>query len=225
MRVRHDTYATIFDTVYVGVMTNLLFILGCLPLLAGLTLTDPGRSWPLLAALAPLCAPGLCGVFAVLGAFSADRSTAVLTTFGRAWRASWRRAMTLGASSVAVLVVLSVDIRFAWQSPAGALAIPILATLIVLTVATTLLGLVTLAERPSARLREVLRACSYLAVRRWYLTVVSLVVLAVLAQLIVTRPAIALGLATAPLLYLVWSNSRFTLRTALTDPRPLAHHA
>jgi uncharacterized membrane protein YesL len=224
MRIRHETYSMVFDTLYVGLMTNLLFILGCLPMLAGLTLTDPARSWPLLAALAPLCAPGLCGVFAVLSAFSTERSTAVLTTFGRAWRATFRRAVTLGASSSALVVVLAVDIRFAWGRTAGALAIPVLATLIVLTLATALLGLVALAETPAARLREVWRACAYLAVRRWYLTAMSLVVLAVLGQLLVTRPAIALGLAAAPLLYVIWANSRFTLRAALTAPRQLAHH-
>jgi uncharacterized membrane protein YesL len=225
MRIRHNTYATIFDTVYVGLTVNLLFILGCLPLLAATALTDPARSWPLLAVIAPLCAPGLCGVFAVLSAFSGGRSTAVLSTFGRAWRACWRRAMGLGAVCAAVVVVLAVDIRFAWGRTAGALAIPVLATLIALTVATTLLGLVALAEHPAARLREVLRASAYLAVRRWYLTAASLVVLALLAQLVVTRPALALGLAAAPLLYVVWANSRFTLRAALADPQPSPQHA
>ncbi|GIH05513.1 hypothetical protein Rhe02_35800 [Rhizocola hellebori] len=225
MRFRHNTFATIFDTVYVGLAANLLFIAGFLPLLAGLALTDPARSWPLLAAIAPLCAPGLCGVFAVLSEFSGGRSTAVLSTFGRVWRASWRRATALAALSSAAVVVLAVDIRFAWGRTAGALAIPVLATLIALTVATTLLGLVALSEAPAARLRDVARAGAYLAVRRWYLTAVSLAVLALLAQLIVTRPAIALGLAAAPLLYVVWANSRFTLRTALPDSRPLAHHA
>jgi uncharacterized membrane protein YesL len=225
MRIRHETYSVVFDTLYVGIMTNLLFIFGCLPLLAGLALTDPARSWPLLAAIAPLCAPGLCGVFAVLSAFSSQRRTDVLPTFGRAWRASWRRAVTLTAASSALIVVLAVDIRFAWGRTAGALAIPVLATLIVLTVATTLLGLVALAEMPAARLRELWRACAYLAVRRWYLTAMSLVVLAVLGQLIVTRPAIALGLAAGPLLYVIWANGRYTLRAAMPEPGPLAHNA
>jgi uncharacterized membrane protein YesL len=217
MRIRHDTYATIFDTVYVGLMANLLLIVGCLPLLAGLMLTDPTRSWPLLALVAPLCAPGVCGVFAVLAAFSARRCTAVVTTFGRTWLASWRRAMALGGLSCAALVVLAVDIRAAWGHAAGAIAIPVLVVLMLLTISTALLGLVALAERPAARLRDLLRAGSYLAVRRWYLTALSLVVLALLAQLLAAQPAIALGLAAAPLLYIVWANSRFALRPAL-DP-------
>ena len=122
------------------------------------------------------------------------------------------------AAAMTALVVLAVDARAAWGHRVGALALPVLATLIVLTVATTLLGLVTIAERPSAPLREVARACVYLAVRRWYLTAVSLLVLALLAQLLAARPAIALGLAAAPLFYVVWANSRFTLRATLDPP-------
>jgi predicted RNase H-like nuclease len=70
----------------------------------------------------------------------------------------------------------------------------------VLATATALLGLVTIAERPAARLRDVAGVCAYLAVRRWYLTAASLLVVGLLAQLYVVRPAIALGLAAAPLL-------------------------
>jgi hypothetical protein len=74
-----------------------------------------------------------------------------------------------------------------------------------------------LAERPAVRLRDALRASLYLAVRRWYLTALSLVVLVLLVQVVATRPAIGLGLVASPLLYVVWANSRFSLRPAL-DP-------
>lgn len=220
--IRHETYAAVFNTVYVALMANMLLVVGCLPLVAALavtdpTVTDPARSWPLLALAAPVCAPGLCGVFAVLSAFTADHAAPVLRTFARAWRGCARRATTLAALGVAATVVLSVDIHAAWGHRAGALAIPILAMLIVLVVATSLLGLVALAERPAAPLRDVLRACSYLAVRRWYLSAASLVVLVLLAQVVVVRPALGLGLAAAPLLYVIWANSRYALRPAL-DP-------
>jgi hypothetical protein len=85
----------------------------------------------------------------------------------------------------------------------------------VLITATTLLALVVIAERPAVRLRDALRACLYLSLRRWYLTAFSLAVLALLEALVASRPAIAFGLAAAPLLYVVWANSRFTLREAL----------
>ncbi|MFF0151832.1 hypothetical protein [Micromonospora sp. NPDC005203] len=218
MRSRHHSISAVFDGIYAALATNVLLVLGCLPLVTLVFTTDAARSWPLYALTAPLCAPGLCAAFAVMSAYSAGDTGGVLRTYGRAWRATARPAMLWTAAAMTALVVLAVDARAAWGHRVGALALPVLATLIVLTVATALLGLVTLADRPTARLREVARTCVYLAVRRWYLTAVSLLVLVLLAQLLAARPAIALGLAAAPLLYVVWANSRFTLRAALDPP-------
>lgn len=219
-RLGHHTIYSIFDGVFVALMANMLLVVGCLPVVAALFTTEATKSWPLYALLAPVCAPGVCGVFAVMSAYSTGRTSSVFATFGRAWRATARPAMLWGAGASAVLVVIGVDARAAWGHRAGALTLPLLAMLGVLTVATTLLGLVTIAERPTARLRDVVRACAYLAVRRWYLTGLSLVVLALLAQLVTTRPALALGLAAAPLLYVVWANSRYSLRAALDAAVP-----
>ena len=223
MRIRHETLDAVFGMVYLALMTNVLLVGACLPLVAGLLTTDPARSWPLLALLAPGCAPALCAAFAVLAAFTADRSTPVITTFLRAWRGTARRAVTLGAATTAALVVLGVDARAAWDHPVGALALPVLLVAMTLIVATALLVTVVLAEKPAVRLRDAARVCVYLAVRRWYLTVVSLAVLALLHALLAGYPAVALGLAATPLLYVVWANSRFTLNAALgtsTVPSP-----
>jgi uncharacterized membrane protein YesL len=220
MRIRHDTLTAIFDLVYLALVGNALLVASCLPAVVLLLTTDPTRSWPLLAVVAPVCAPGVCAVFALLSAWSSARGVAVVGTFVRAWRACWRPAMTLGAAASGALVVLGVDARAAWGRPVGAVALPLLAVLTVLTVATTLLALVVLAERPAVRLRDALRASLWLAVRHWYLTALSLAVLVVLDSLVVARPAIGLGLAATPLLYAVWANSRYTLRPALGPTRP-----
>ena len=76
---------------------------------------------------------------------------------------------------------------------------------------------------PNARPRGCATRCAralYLAVRRWYFTGVSLVVLVLLAQVIAVRPAIGLGLVATPLLYMVWAGSRYSLRPALDPRRP-----
>ncbi|MFV2114694.1 hypothetical protein ACFHW0_20485 [Micromonospora sp. LOL_025] len=221
-RPRHDTIAAVFDGIYTALVSNMLLVLGGLPLVVLALTTDAARAWPLYALAAPLCAPGLCGVFAVMSGYSSGGAGGVLRTFGRAWRATARRAVLWAAAATAVLVVLGVDAYALWGHRAGALTLPILAVLAVLTAATALLGLVTIAERPTARLRDVARACAYLAVRRWYLTAASLLVLALLAQLFAARPAIALGVAAAPLWYVVWSNSRYSLRAALDAPTAAA---
>ncbi len=219
--ISHQTFDTVLGAVYVGVVTNLMLVVAGLPLVVGVVTTDPVRSWPLLALVTPLCAPALSAAFTVFARFSAERSTDVVRTFWRAWHATWRRSVTVGALTTAVVVVLAVDVRAVWQQRIGAIAIPVLVVLIVLAVITALHALVALAERPRARVRDALRASLYLALRRWYLTAVSLFTLGLLLALVAARPAVALGLAAAPLLYAVWANSRFTLRPALdTSPVP-----
>lgn len=215
VRAPYEMYTQVFGTVYVALMTNLLLVVACLPFVVGLVATDPVRSWPLLALVAPLCAPAVAAAFAVFGAFSADGTTTVVRTFGGAWRRHLGRSLRIGALATGALVVLGVDVRAVSQNRWGAVAIPVFLTIAVLVVATATLGLAGAVARPEAPVRALLRAALYLAVRRWYLTAVSLLVLGLLASLVAARPALGLGLAVAPLLYVVWANSRFTLRPAI----------
>ena len=224
VRFKPELFLAVTTTVYAALVSNLLLVVGCAPLVLGLLVTDPARSWPLLALVAPLCAPAIVGVFAVMtsvgaaGGFTAGGAggaMAVLRIFGRAWRASFRPAIALGALTAVALVVLGVDVAWAWGRTIGAAAIPVLVTLMALVVSTATLALVILAERPAVRLRDALRASLYLAVRRWYFTGVSLVVLLLLVQVIAVRPALGLGLVATPLLYVVWAGSRYSLRPAL----------
>ncbi len=159
----------------------------------------------------PLAAPGLCAAFAVFAAHPGP----VIGTFVRAWRSCFRRATALGTLATVALVVLGVDVRVASGRTAGAILIPVLAVLILLAVVATMLGLVALASRPEARVRDVLRTGIYFGVRRWYLTLPSLGVLALFEALFAAKPALALALAASPLLYVVWANSRYTLAPAL----------
>lgn len=215
MRISHEAYVQVFSMVYAALVTNLLLAVGCMPVLLVLGNSDPGRSWPIIALLAPLCAPPLAAAYAVFAEFSDHGTAYVVRTFARAWRGSFRRALAVGALASGALVVLGVDVRAVSSTRVGAVAIPVFTVLAALVVATTTLGLVGVVERPSTPLRGVLRAAVYLAVRRWYLTVVSLMTLGLLAALVATKPALGLGLAAAPLLYVVWANSRYALRPVL----------
>ncbi|WP_345801383.1 ferredoxin-NADPH reductase [Microbacterium sp. AZCO] len=213
-RISHESYANVFGVVYLGLMTNALLLAASFPLVLLLVTTDPARSWPLLAVAAPLAAPGLTATFTVFRAHAAG-STTVARDFVGGLRATWRRSLALGAMLSTLVVVLLVDVRFFSDSPFAVVAIPALAVLTVLAMGTGLLAFVAIAEDPHARLRDLLRASAWLAVRRWYLSAVSLLVLAAQATLFASLPAIAIGLTAAAALYLAWANSRFTLRPVL----------
>jgi uncharacterized membrane protein YesL len=214
-RISHETYAGVFAVVYLGLMTNALLLITALPLVLLLVTTDPMMSWPLLAVAAPLAAPGATAAFAVFRAH-AEGSTSVARDFVRGLRATWRGALALGGLATAVVVVLLVDVRALSSTAFSVVAVPVLAVLTVLVLGVTLLGLVLLAEQPMMRLRDVLRGCAYLAVRRWYLSAVSLLVIAAQVALFAAMPAIGVGITASAALYLAWANSRFTLRAVPT---------
>lgn len=213
-RISHDTFGAVIGVAYLGLMTNLLLVVTASPLVVLLMTSDPAASWPLLAIAAPICAPALTAAFTVFRDHKRG-GTAVVRSFLAAWRATWRKAMTVGAIVTAVIVVVLVDVRFFATGPMSVVVVPALAIVALVAAAVALVGLVAIAEEPSARLRVVLKASLYLAVRRWYLTVVSLILLALQFALFTTVPAIALGVSMAPALYLAWANSRYTLAPVL----------
>lgn len=219
-RISHSTYTTIFGVAYLGLMTNLALVVACLPLVVLLVITDPALSWPLLAAVAPLCAPALTAAFQAFRAHGAG-DPQVVRAFVRGWRRTWRKSMLVGAVVAAGLVVVLVDVRFFSPMQAGVAIIPALGVIAVLLLAAGLVSLVALAEEPTARLGVVVKAALYLSVRRWWLSLVSLAVLALQVALFTAMPAIAIGLTAAPALYVAWANARYILRPVLADPAPV----
>lgn len=194
----------IFQGVYAALMTNLLLAIACAPLVLIVVMTDPSRTWPLLVLCAPLAGPALVAAFTVLRTLESGR-------FWPAWRASARPALAVGAITTGALLVLGVDAAWVWERPVGAVALPVIVVAMTLIAVTALLVLTALAEKPGIRLRDAVRASLFLGVRRWYLSLFSLFVLALFEALLAAKPALAIGIAASPLIYIVWANSKFTL--------------
>ncbi|GAB6903532.1 hypothetical protein [Kineosporia succinea] len=194
---RYETWTGVIGTVWLFLSTNLFVVIAVLPFL--LTASTP-RLWPVLA---PLWAPAAVAAFARFGGREP-------VSFVHHWRRSLAPALRTGAAASFVLVVLAVDAHLLRNAMPA--VIPLLAVLALLVVITTLHVLVGLAEHPGLRVRDLARAGLYLGLRHWCLTGVSLLVLALLGGAVVLRPALGLGLALAPLLYVVWANCRYSLR-------------
>ncbi|MWB98451.1 ferredoxin-NADPH reductase [Agromyces seonyuensis] len=213
-RVSHQVWAGILGFVSLVLVTNLLLVVACLPLVLLLMTTDPALSWPWIALATPLAAPG------VAAAFRAFREHGVgglgtLRAFGAGLRDTWRRALVVGAGATALAAVLLVDVRALSGGAIGVLVVPLLAVLVLVTCIVALLALVGLSEAPTARWSDLLRASAVLGLRRWYLSAVSLAAFAAQAAVFTTAPALGLGITASVVLYLAWTNSRFTLRPVL----------
>lgn len=215
---------TITGTVWIALATNMLLLVSCLPVVLLLVTTDPARSWPLLAMLAPLGGPAVVGAFRAFALIGSDGSgSGVLRTYLEGWRSAWRRAAAFTAGAVLALVVIGVDIRAVSSTPAGVVVIPLLIVLAVLVAMVTLFGLIGYARVPRARLRDIVRGSAVLGVRRLLLSLATLGVLGLQVLLFTQLPAVALGFTAAPLLYVVWANGSHILAPILpAHPTPSA---
>lgn len=214
-RFSFETFHGAFSLVYLMLVVNLLLVAACAPLVTLAVTTDPARSWPLLTAAAAVAAPGAAAAFRAFGEHSRG-GDGPARAFARGYRDCWRHALAVGALTAGALTVLLVDVRALASAAAGVLVVPLLAVLCALALGTGVVALTVVAEDPRARLRDVLRASAYLAVRRWYLTAASLVAGGVQAALFTQAPALALGITAAPVLYVAWADSRYALRPVLT---------
>lgn len=208
----HTTYEKIFGTVYVGLMTNLLLTVALAPLLTALAIVrNPFASWPFFVALSCLCAPALAGAFACFAQLG-HGSTEVLRPFWTTYRRLFVQAATVWAAGAAVVSLLAVDAVVVARWPWGPALVPFFVTASALVVTLVLAVIVLLVELPperAGRLRDLVRSCLYLAARRWYLAVVNVVVLGLAVTVVLAKPVIGLLVACAPLLYVVWSNTRY----------------
>ena len=212
MRGFYTAYISIGNMVYMAFVVNLLLTIANLPLIFLFVATDVRTTWLLILMLAPILAISLAAVFSVFERFSADGSVEVAHEFVHGWARYVRPAGATGAIVSIGIFVLAVDVIAVWGSPYGAVAIPLFVTLMALLVSTALhvlTGIVGGVEAVSPL--AIWKACFYFSVRRWYLTVMSMVVLSILVSLTYAMPAWGAGLAASPILYVAWTNSRQAL--------------
>ncbi|NUT98471.1 MAG: ferredoxin-NADPH reductase [Saccharothrix sp.] len=207
--MKHETYNRVFGTAYTLLVTSALVAVAVAPFLAVVLLAP--SAWLLLVATAPLLGPAVAAAHAVF----ADDTADVVRGYLRAWRRHARRALAVSGTATGVLLVLAVDVRAAWGTSVGAVAIPVLAVLAVLAAVTALVALTAVVERPDLPVRRLLPACLALAVRAPHFTVMSLAALWVLAAAVSAAPVLAVALLTGPALYVVWAGNRATLRPVL----------
>jgi uncharacterized membrane protein YesL len=221
MRGFYTAYIHIGGMVYMAFMTNLLLAVANLPLLFLFTATDLRTTWLPVLLLTPFLAISLAAAFSVFERFTVDGSVSVVRGFVRAWATHARSAGAVGAVVAVGMFVLTVDVNVVWGTSIGAAAIPLFVTLMALLVSTALHVLVGIPLGVEARSALGLwKACLYFSVRRWYLTVMSMVVLSLLVSFIYSMPAWGVGLGASPILYVAWANSRQALLpiAATADP-------
>ncbi|MDR0285403.1 MAG: hypothetical protein LBI33_11040 [Propionibacteriaceae bacterium] len=208
-------FLTVTGVLYILLMTNLLIAVTCLPVWVLALLVDLRVSWLWAGLASILLGPALAGAYAVFRDYSLNGSVTAVRTFGRAWRASWRRAGPVAVAVQAFILVVLVDFYALSLWGLRSLALPLTVVLVAGALVTAAVTWVGLAERGDLSRRAVVKASVYLAVRKFGWSLVSLAVLVVVGMVTWRAPALGLGLLAAPGLYVVWGNSRRTWMSLL----------
>jgi uncharacterized membrane protein YesL len=207
-----STYERGFRGLWTGLVVNLLTAVACSPLLLALGLVaDPRASLPFFAVLSCVCGPALLGAF---GSFAADDRPA--RAFLVAYRRGLSRGLVLWALGAGLLAVLGVNVVGALSGDV-AFARPLLPMFVVLAVLVVAVLPYAFVVPQDVALAAALRLAAVVAVRRWYLSALNVVVLAVLVAVLLAKPGIGVLVACAPLLYVVWSNARYALTAPQED--------
>lgn len=204
------SFDLVFGYVYTGLAVNLCLAVANLPLLAGLVLVkNPAVAWPFFVVISATLAPSVVGAFAAFEAANAGE-TSPFRDFWLGWRRGLRRSALVGATLVALELVIGLDLAVTAGRSIGALLMPPLVAvlLVAVVVATVLLAAVSRSDVPVAALA---RTCLFLAIRRWPLSLLTLACLGGAAAFALAQPFVGTLLGAAPLLFVAFSNCRVTL--------------
>lgn len=213
--VENHLFLRISGVIYLALGTNVLLAIASLPLLVVSATLSPAEGLLPYALASAAAVPGVMAAFAAFRSYSDEGSVSVVRSFLSAWWAHLPTSLPIGAALTVLVSVLAVDIVWASGSRVGAVAIPVLVAAIIGAVAVALGVLTGRLDRPDASLRSLAKASVYLMARRWYLTLASVGGLLALGAIVATQPVLGLGVAAAPLLYLVWANTRYSLQPIL----------
>ncbi|GAB7038471.1 hypothetical protein [Catenuloplanes sp. NPDC020197] len=204
INVSYGTWETVWSFLHRALVLNLALAVANLPLLAALAIVAEPTAYPLFFATLTLSVgPSVAAAFGYLHGE---------TSYVAAYRRFLRPALLRGALTTALLGVLVADVVALHDHPAGAYLVPLFVVLAVLVTAAGVVSLALLPLRPGTRLWPGLLTAAYAAVRRWWLSGLTLLVLA--AAAVAVNQAPVLGLATLPgcALILAWVNSAASLR-------------
>lgn len=212
-----ETFGSVFGFIYTFLAGNVLLAVANAPLVLCLALVaDPAAAWPFFLALSVTVAPSLAGLFAAFRSLNDDGGAVKpVGAFLRGYKRSFRRAAALGFAAVAVLMFLGVDLSIVQAMPVAAVLIPLIVVTAAVTASLCVTAISGVVLLPEARLKSLIKACLYICVQRWYLSLAMLVLLGIIVAAAVLQPVLGVALAPAPLLFVVWSNASYAFHAVL----------
>lgn len=215
-RLDHESIDTIFGYAYALLVVDALLVVFNLPLAVMLFVTvDSLQSWPFFLLLSLTLAPSLAGAFEVFRSMREDGRSMPVLAFLRGYRRRGAAAFVVGLVTAVVVAAALFDGTVLAGTVWAPLLGPLLAVLGVGAIAVALFALAGLVMFGSVSIRAIVKAALYLAVQRWYFSLLSLAMVALTGAAVLAQPVLGAALVPGILLYPVFANAQYSFSRIL----------
>ncbi|MDR2974784.1 MAG: DUF624 domain-containing protein [Propionibacteriaceae bacterium] len=224
-RVAVTLFERICPLVYWAMLINLALVVVAAPLLATLVLVRTWFFWPLVLLSAGLFGPALKGAFTCFDAYQESGDIRVARDFWRGWRSGWVRSYGLAVAAGAIVGACVADVFYLGRFPWAGLVAPAIVVVAALVVLITVSQLALTVLLPELGWARSFRLAGFGVIRRWPISLVTLVVVSVGAWLVAVGGWLAALVVPAVVLFITWANVQCLVREALPQRgglKPLA---
>lgn len=205
----NNIYMKIFRWAYIFLMLNLAFWIVNIPLFladAGLAI-DARNAWAFALALLPLGA-GLISVMSVLDTFIAEKDVEPMKSFFQGLKKFGAKGLAYWGITWLICVISLSDIYFIQSAVPKFLpwSLPFFVILMGASISVCLYACYLQVRNPVLLKKDILKASLFIAVRKWYVSLVNIVLLGVMLVLMVIKPQFGFVITPSLLAALIYLN-------------------
>lgn len=205
-----NIYMKLLRYVYIAFTSSLCFTLVNLPLFfAVIILAIDVRNIPVFALTLLFVGPGVTSLFYVLDNLFREKDVEPVITFFQGYKKFWVKGLLYGLIAWLSIIVLFSDIYIFAKLPWGKWLIPFFLVLSGLALSLSINCWYFQIRNPLSGIKDVLRLAFYWSLKKWYVSVLNIVLFTSIFILMVLKPQFGFVIVPSILLGIIYLNMSF----------------
>ncbi|MHC5249676.1 DUF624 domain-containing protein [Enterococcus sp. LJL90] len=204
----NNIYMKIFRWVYILLIGNLLFSLVNIPFFfAAVCLALDVRNIPLFALSLLFVGPATIALLHLIDRFKEEKDVEPVKEFFKGFRKLGIKGLIFWLIGWFGIIIGVTDMIFFAEIPQGQWLIPFFILLVTVALAITINSWYFQVRNPNSPFKDVLRMASYFALRKWYVSIVNVILFALIFVLMLLKPQFGFILTPALFMGIIYLNA------------------
>lgn len=197
----NNIYMKIFRWAYILLIGNLLFSIVNIPFFfAAICLALDVRNIPLFGLSLLFVGPAAISLLYLIDRFKEEKDVEPVKEFFRGFRRLGLKGLVFWLIGWFGIIVGIADMLFFADLPMGQWLIPFFLILILIALSVSINSWYFQVRNPESPFKDVLRMASYYALRKWYVSIINVILFALIFVLMILKPQF--GFVLTPVLFL-----------------------